>query len=333
MKLTTPRVVFALLSMGFVLWSCVDVPSSGFTPPDYRSLVRFIHAGRGVDTIAVFVSLDTVRTRSTSSSQIVAGSDTINVRDTLDVVRITRIYRRIMVDFAASFEVLVDGGSKGTLSMSGATPYLDTPSGSRKIALRATAPLVDSTSIIKLDSARAVVYDTVGRASNRVETSASATQVAMIPQTGSLTAIIDSSVISVDTQKKMTLFLIGDTVASTSLVGGVVRYGRIVYSNSRESYTFDQAGFRDTALVRFANASALLQRDTIKVGTDSLRLAFRTVSTYRKLSAPIDSTYIVAFRKTGSPTVSYGVPVSKTKRYTVAVFDSASTYIFRKFDD
>ncbi|MEK7251429.1 MAG: hypothetical protein AAB209_13510, partial [Bacteroidota bacterium] len=255
MKLTTPRVVFILLSMGIVLWGCVDVPSTGFSPPDYRSLVRFIHAGRATDTIAVFVSVDTVKTRSTSSSQIVVGSDTINVRDSLDIVRITKIYRRITANFAASFEIFVDGGSKGFLSLGQATPYLDTPSGSRKIALRATVPLVDSTRIIKSDSARVVKYDTVGKGSNRVETSASATQIVKIPQIGNLTTVIDSSVVSVATQQKMTLFLIGDTVASTSQEGGVIRFGRIVYLIGGERYTFNTSTLPDTALVRFANAS------------------------------------------------------------------------------
>ena len=123
MKLTASRAVFILLSMGIVLWGCVDVPSTGFSPPDYRSLVRFIHAGRATDTIAVFVSVDTVKTRSTRSSQVVVGSDTINVRDTLDIVRITKTYCRIAANFAASFEIFVDGGSKGFLSLGQATPY------------------------------------------------------------------------------------------------------------------------------------------------------------------------------------------------------------------
>lgn len=323
--------VSLLLLVGY--WSCVEVPPTGFTPPDYRSLVRFIHAGRGADTIAIFVSVDTVKTRSTSSSQVVVGSDTINVHDTLDIVRITKIYHRIIANFAASFELLVDGGSKGTLSLGEATPYLDTPSGARKIALRATAPLVDSTSIIKLDSARVVVYDTVGKESNRVETSASATQITKILQTGTLTAVIDSVIVSVETEKKMTLFFIGDTVALTSQEKGVIRFGRIKYPIGGERYTFDRTTAPDTALVRFTNASTALRRDTVRIGSDTLRFGFSTVSSYRKFSAHIDTAYTAAFSKTGSPTISYSLPVSKTRRYTVVVIDSASTFAFRKFDD
>ena len=332
MKLTTPRVVFILLSMGIVLWSCVDLPSSGFEPPDYRSLVRFIHAGRAVDTIAIFVSVDTVKTRSTSSSQVVVGSDTINVRDTLDIVRITKIYHRILADFAASFEILVDGGSKGSLSLGQATPYLDTPSGSRKIALQATVPLTDSTTVSKLDSTRIVVYDTVGRGQNRVETSAPGTVITSIPKSGSITTIIDSTVVSVATQAKMTLFFIGDTVASVSQEGGVIRFGRIMYIIGGERYTFDNTTVPDTALVRFANASTTLGRDTVIVG-QLFGFAFPSVTRYTKLAAPIDTTYTAAFSKSGSSTVSYSFPVSKMKRYTVAVLDSASTFIFRKYDD
>lgn len=333
MKLTTPRVVFILLSIGMVLWSCVDIPSSGFSPPDYRSLVRFIHAGRGVDTIAVLISTDTLNTRSTSSSQVVSGGDTIRISDTLNIVRVTRIYRRVRADFAASFEILVDGGSKGSLGLGEATPYLDTPSGSRKIALRATAPLVDSTRIIKLDSARVVVYDTVRKGSKRVETSASATQITKIPQTGNLTTVIDSGFVSVETERKMVYFLMGDTLATTSQEGGVIRFGRIIYSIGRERYTFDNTTVPDTALVRFANASTALDRDSVLVGQRRARFAFSSVVSYTKLPASIDSTYTVRFTKVGSPTVSYSLPVSKTKRYTVAVLDSASTSIFRKYND
>ena len=337
MKLTTPRVVLILLSMGIMLWGCVDIPSAGFSPPDFRSLVRFVHAGRTTDTIAVFVSVDIVNTRSTSSSQVVVGSDTINVRDTLDVVRTTKIYRRLAANYAASFEILVDGGSKGSLSLGEATPYLDTPSGIRTIALRATIPLVDSTKIIKSDSTRVVKADTVGKGSSRVETSASATQIVMIPITGNLTMVIDSSVVSVATEQKLTLFLIGDTVASTSLEGGVIRFGRIAYVVGGERNTFDNGTVPDTALVRFVNASTALDRDSVIIGRP-FRFAFRAVTSYSKLPARIDTTYIAAFIKAGSPLISYSLPVSKTKRYTVAVFDSVltdstSTFIFRRYDD
>jgi len=337
MKFTAPLLVLILALIAISTWSCVDVPSSGFTPPNYRSGVRFNHAGRGIDTVAIFRSVDTTTTQTTSSSQVIAGTDTIDIRDTLVVTRVRNIYNRVRMNFGGSFTLLVDNASKGSLALGQGTSYLNIASGTRRIKLQANPALIDSVPILKFDSVRVTVWDTVGtgRGTKRRDTTMTGTvDTIRIAKTGTLAnAIVDSADLSIGTQTKVTVFLIGDTTSTFSTAGGALRYGWIKYVIGTERATYEAAVVVDTALVRLANASTALARDTVGVGSNTLRFTFSTVTRYVKLPASADSTYLLTFSKSGSAAILDSTLVSKAKRYTIVVIDSASTYVVRKYND
>lgn len=337
MKVKPSLTLFVLSSlMILIYWGCVDVPSSGEPAPDYRSQIRYLHAGRGVDTIAFFVRSDTVRTTIVDSSTSIVGPDTIKIRTTRSVVTSDDKYKRALVDFSASFDFLVDASLLTNMSFGQATAYVNTLSGSRAFKLRASVPLTDTIYITKTDSAVTIVWDTVGRGSSSFDTSIFMVQYSIVPTTGTVTEIVDSGVVSVGTERKSTVFLIGDTTAAVKKDDNLIRYGRIKYLVGLERSTYEPAGIADTALVRVANASATAGIiDTARAGSVDLArtLLFGTIRGYAKLQASTPTQYTLDFRKGGINVLMDSITVSSTKRYTVVLLDSASSIILKKLTD
>jgi hypothetical protein len=317
--------------------SCVDIPSTGPAVPDYRSLTRYLHAGRGIDTVALFVSSSTA-TKHTLST-VVNGTDTIRI--TSDSARTYSTYLRIQVNFASAMELLVDGSSVGTLGFGAATPYLDTPSGLRQFKLRGTGQLVDSLAI--KDTVVTVHVDTL-RPTGKTSTDFTITNANnfFFPLTGSLTTIVDSTQTPVQlaTQSQGTLFIMGDIAARNSSRSGLVNFGWVRYIYGSERYTFGSLARTDTAVIRFANVSnnalgAVDIRRTNAGTNDVGALAFSAISRYLAYPAPRDTSYTIQFRRAGTTTVvdSLQIAVSKNRAYTAVLLDSASIIVARTFVD
>ena len=326
-------VTFLLVSMV----ACVDVPTTGPAVPDYRSLTRYVHAGRGIDTLALFVSSfrDSARTTRTA----VTGPDTIIT--TIDTVRAFSTYTRIRVDFASALELLVDGTSVGTLGFGSATPYLDTPSGQRQFKLRGTGQLVDSLAI--RDTLITVHIDTVRPTGKKTADFTLANRNNYFyPLTGSLTTIVDSTTTPVQlaAQSAGTLFLVGDTVARSSSRAGLVTYGWVKYLLGGERYTFGSLARPDTAVLRFSNLSknAGGPVDIKRAGAatnDVSGLAFSGVSLYVGFPVRQDTSVTILFNRAGTPAFAYSVnvAVSRSRAYTVVLLDSANAAVARTFVD
>ncbi len=329
-----------LWSLAFLLMvvshACVNLPTEGQPAPDYRSVVRYLHAGRGVDTVSFLVSTfkDTVVTTTRTS---LGGSDT--AREVKTTLRSYSTYRRIRVDFSSNFDVLVDNSSIGTLKVGDVTPYFDTPSGSRKIYIRASGKLIDSVAI--KDTAINIVRDTIRAGGSRVtELQISKPGLFVLPGTGDVTQIVDTaaSPISIDAQAKMTVFLMGDTIAANiSSRSALVRFGRIMYTRSIERRVFDPTGLPDTALIRFVNVSknvagAIGFKRAEQASADA-SVGFSKVTGYLKFPARVDTTYSFKIMR-GSTTIdSARVSVSKLVRYTTVVLDSANSWSIKTYRD
>lgn len=321
---------------GLLFSACVKLPTEGQPAPDYRSVVRYLHAGRGVDTVAFLVSTfkDTVVTTTRTS---LGGSDT--AREVKTTLRSYSTYRRIRVDFSSDFDVLVDNVSVGTLRVGGVTPYLDTPSGSRKIHIRASGKLIDSVAI--RDTAINIVRDTIRAGGSRVtELQISQQGLFVLPGTGDVTQIVDTaaSPISIDAQARMTVFLMGDTIAANiSSRSALIRFGRIIYTRSIERRAFDPTGLPDTALIRFVNVSknvagAIDFKRAEQTSADA-SVGFSKVTGYLKFPARVDTTYSFKIMR-GSTTIdSARVTVSKLVRYTTVVLDSADRWSIKTYRD
>lgn len=323
--------------MMFALDGCVNLPNDGQTAPDYRSVIRYFHAGRGVDTVSFLESTSTITTNTVQLTPL-GVSDTAREAKTTVFTRAT--YKRVLIDYASSFDVWVDNSSVGSLSQGGVTPYLDTPSGSRKVQIRGTGRLVDSVAI--RDTNTSIVRDTLRTGGSRVtELQSKKEGTFVFPASGNVSQIIDTaaSPISFDTQNKATLFLVGDTSASNiSSRSALIRFGRIKYLRSVERRTFDPTGLPDTALIRFVNASkniggAIDFKRVEQPTADQSNLNFSGISGYRKFSARVDTTYAFKIMR-GSTTIdSARVSVSKLVRYTTVVLDSANSWSIKTYRD
>lgn len=325
--------VGSVLLLSMIFSNCVDLPNEGHIPPDYRSVVRYLHVGRGIDTIALLIRSSTVTTSSTST--VVSGSDTIKtIRDT---TRSFTTYRRLRVDLLKDLTVVTDGNTIGTLSGGATTQYLDTPSGSRKVSIQASGVAIDSLQV--RDTLVAIRVDTVkaGGLTRTFRDFIERKNNFLFPYSGNVTAVIDTTVspINIGTEHKATVFLIGDIAARDTSRNGLVRYGWIRYVYSADRRTFDSPGLPDTGLVRFCNASALLGRASISALGTSLgigNLSFASVSGYLGFPARQDTSYRVAV---GTPPTSdtLQLTVFKGKRQTVVFVDSAGTTVKRVYLD
>ena len=327
-----PALVGAILVPLF--FSCVELPNDGQPAPDYRSLIRYVHAGRGVDTIALLASAAKFTRSSTSTAQV--GTDTI--RTTRDSTLLYNTYRRVRVDLSATFEVFTDDQSIGTLSRGNATPYLDTPSGSRKLKVRASGDLVDSVAV--RDTLIEIRIDTIkpGGITRTARSFVEKKNNFRFPLSGSVTEVIDTAVspIVITTQHKGTLFFIGDIAARDTSRGGLIRYGWVRYVYAPDRRTFDPPGLADTALVRFCNASANIGNISVSgYGTsiDTAGVPFGRSTGYVRFLAKQDTTYTLFFRRANVTVDSLRLRVSQRMRYTALLLDSATAVAKKVYAD
>ncbi len=319
------------------LAGCVDVPSTGPAPPDYRSFVRYFHAGYGIDTVAIYNS-SSVTTVGPDTVVAMIGTDTVKTYTTVEYKNAS--YTRLQVNYASDFNVIVDGATVTTVSFGTGTGYFNTASGVRSVKLSATANYVDDVAIA--DTFVTKNADTVGTDGKVRSGTGSATYLgtALTPRTGQTVAIVDSAVAGVNTQTqfKATLYLISDSTANywpaADNRGGLLRYGRIRYLYGIERYTFDPGVARDSSKILFANGSRVFGGAVdISHGTttDVTNLGFALSSPYRIYPAPSGMvyTFYVAPTGTASPIDSVQVPVVASQNFTAVFFDSASTVTSR----
>ncbi|MBI4547072.1 MAG: hypothetical protein HY707_03770 [Ignavibacteriae bacterium] len=350
-------VVITLLT-GF--WSCVDIPSQG--PPDdqfdFRSLVRFVHLAQGIDTITLYLRSDVDTTRTLSDQQYteIVGSDTINVHDTTRVVTYPKqYYRRFVVDFSGSMNILEDGSQIASLSSASAGGYRNTPAGNRKVHLMMNGTLLDTVVIQYTDTSRAIQRDTVGRGSSRFDTAITFRAVTNLLPTGTIVETIPadstSPTIVIDTDRKLSIFLIHDGTPLVSEEDGLIRYAVVEYVRSDERYRFALPTPADTFALRFVNASMSSAAKKVRIdGTYTILDLDTDRETTKTLTAMIDSlpftstsgflyrkgTYSVKVFNYGSSEVTDStgsLTIDGFRRITFAILDSASTFRLRRFDD
>ncbi len=318
------------------LAGCVDVPSTGPAPPDYRSFVRYFHAGFGIDTVAIYNSSST--STDTSQTQVMIGTDT--VRTTTARLFKNASYTRLQVNYASDFTVIVDGATIASVSFGTGTGYFNTASGIRSVKLSATANFVDDVTIA--DTTINTAADTIGTNGTVRSGTGSVTNLGtfQVAHTGQTVAVVDSAVAGVNTQTqfKATLYLISDSTANywpaADNRGGLLRYGKIRYLYGIERYTFDPGVARDSSKVLFANGSRIFGGAVdISHGStvDVSNLGFALSSRYRIYPAPSGMVYTFYVAPTGtvSPIDSVQVPVVASENFTAVFFDSASTVTSR----
>ncbi len=332
---------FAIFLMAIFGASCVDIPSEGITPPNYQSSVKYFNYGRGVDTISILISSVSYTAKESSTVIKINVADTIKVRTQLTYkVQIAR-YSRYDVNFGQPLELYVDGSLKATLSPGQATNYFTTPSGSRKIELKGNGTLVDSIRYTKVDTVKIVTYDSIRnavvKATKVVNTEGSSATVLIIPATASNKITVDDALLFIETERQVSMSLVGDTVPSVSTINGLLRYGRMQYLISAERKTFEPMVKVDTAAMivinNFSTAGSLQVFRSSLLKDSVSTLAFKGSSGYRLYPAKTDSTYKFVFRTplTFAAVDSVSLTVSKGKQYTISVFDEAGIRKFRSF--
>jgi len=327
--------------VGLQLSSCVELPDSGPQSPDYRSSLRFVNAGRGIDTIAINETYQKIAKRSDTTTTVPVGG--VSYRTIRDTTILYATYHRLLVNFQTTWEVLVDGASWGSVPAGEAqSPYRDVPSGTRKIKLSGTAPRVDQFQI--RDTSIVVQRDTIvgGIVTKTGKTLVNKIHEYLNASTGTSTEVIDSTAtpVTLGTQKKATIFLMGDTTAAVKEPNHPsVRYGRMLYRYGDERYTFAVGALPDTTLVRFTNAS-VVAGDSILVrftGADTTLGMMRLFGStpYRKFASPQPRVFNFSFNYVWS-TQSLGevrVNGASMKRYSVVLMDSSNVLVFKTYLD
>ena len=334
----------AIFLMAFFGASCVDIPSEGSTPPNYQSSVKYFNYGRGVDTISHLISSISYTAKESVIVLNITGTDTVRVKTRwIYEVQIFR-YNRHEVNFGQPLELYVDGSLLATMSPGQATNYVTTPSGSRKIELKGTGTLIDSVRYTKVDTAKTITYDTLRNGlvvgSKKVASAGASTDILIKPATATNKITVDSTLVFIETERQLSLSMVGDTVANQLGLNGLLRYGRMRYIVSAERKTFEPTGKVDSALIIIHNFSpsgtlrafkSVLLRDSIRNGTVA-NLVFKANTGNQPYLAKTDSTYRFVFRTTADvPIDTVSFTVSKGRQYTIAVFDSAGSRKFRSF--
>lgn len=332
---------FAIFLMAFFGASCVDIPSEGITPPNYQSSVKFFNFARGVDTISHITSSISYTAKDSVTVLSITGPDTVRVKTRHIYSVLINRYNRYHVDFNKPLDLLVDGSKLATLTQGQSTNYTTIASGARLVALKGEGIFVDSIRYTKVDTATTITYDTIRNAAvkgskvvNLAGTSATALIIPDFPGTFQIT--VDSSLVSVETERQMCLHMIGDTLPNQTGLSGLLRFGRMRYLVTAERKTYEPLGKVDSALVIVNNnfpgptlrlfKSALLKDSVVA-------LAFKLNSGNMPIPAKNDSTYKFVFRNPANLAVvdSISLTVSKGKQYSIAVYDSAGTRKIRAY--
>ncbi len=333
---------FAIFLMALFGASCVDIPAEGITPPNYQSSVKFFNFGRGVDTISHITSSLSYTAKDSVTVLSITGTDTVRVKTKHIYTVLINRYNRYHVDFSKPLDLFVDGSQLATLTQGQTTNYTTIASGARLIALKGDGTFVDSIRYTKVDTATTVTYDTIRNAavkgSKIVSLAGTSATVLIIPNFfGAVSKItVDSSLVSVETERQMCLHMIGDTLPNQTGLAGLLRFGRMRYLVTAERKTYEPLGKVDSALVIVNNnfpgptlrlfKSALL-KDSIAA------LAFKVTSGNIPYLAKTDSTYKFVFRNPANLAAvdSVSLTLSKGKQYSIAVYDSAGARKIRAY--
>jgi hypothetical protein len=329
-----PGLLAALLFVA--LAGCVDIPSTGPTPPDYRAQLRILDQAFTVDTVALLVNKTDITVPS-DTFLVYLGTDT--ARTIKDTIIAYKNYRRMQFDFASQ----VDKSVYATLSNGGASPYLDLPSGSRKMQVRGSGTYVDSVSV--RDTTVVTTTDTLkpGKKTKKevVGVEYKHTLFYAIPK-DPVTAIVDSlqSPIIFGPDVRSTIMLSYDPDPTISQVNpkdsrnGAIRYGLLRYRGYGDRYTFAVGGIADTAQIRWANASRNLRNsdgtyisyDVMRQGKDAevVNVQYSRMSDYAHYPSAGSLTYKFFLNKNQTKSQIDTVTVSTTggQKMTIVLTDS-----------
>jgi hypothetical protein len=326
---------FVALIATFSLVGCVDTPSSGPTPPNYRSSVKFFHAGKSVDTIAYPISkIVYSRKDSTTSTVHLSGTDSVRTKILyVQSISINR-YRRYRVDYALPYDVYVDGALKTTMNRGTSSAYFDVPSGNRLFTIKGNGVSVDSVTITKIDTAVTTYRDSIKgntvTARLVMDTTRGGTNVKTIVVPSATSKItIDSTYTAIATERQYSMYLIGREKALEQNEGGIARYGKVQFLSTAERMLYQSVGFSDTlALVKFVHAYTDTGSYSIRkspAGTDEFTgLTAGTVRGIFDYFTPGNSgtrTYYIRFGSVNVDSVSINITEAKT--YSVVIRSEA----------
>jgi hypothetical protein len=317
------------------LVGCVDIPTNGPTPPNYRSSIKFFHAGRTVDTIAFPISKITyARKDSVQSTLSIGGTDSVRTKVLYEQSITVARYRRYRVDFAQAYDVYIDGALKSTLPRGGNTAYFDVASGNRLFTLKGNGTFIDSITIVKIDTLVTTYRDSIkgnsitARLVSDTTRDGRTVKFITVPNvTARIT--IDSISTTVETERQYSMYFIGRTQAIEQNENGLARFGKVQFLNTQERLLFQPVGRTDSAIVKFVNAYPDVAPDT-GVG---FRLTYTGSSNISRLNfgaavgrifpCKNDTTYTF-FVSSGAAVVdTVSVLLSKTKSYSIVVQDIA----------
>jgi hypothetical protein len=333
-----PVLLAALLFVA--LAGCVDIPSTGPTPPDYRAQLRILDQAFTVDTVALLLNKTDI-TIPSDTFLVYLGTDT--ARTIKDTIIAYKNYRRMQFNFASQIELLIDKSVYATLSNGGASAYLDLPSGSRKMQVRGSGTYVDSVSV--RDTTVVTTTDTlkVGKKTKKevVGVEYKHTYFYTIPQ-DPVTTIVDSlqSPTIFGPDVRSTIMLSYDRNSTISHVSdkdsrnGAIRYGLLRYRGYGDRYTFATGGIADTAQIRWANASRNLRNsdgtyisyDVQRQGKDAevVNVQYSQMSVYAHYPSAGSLTYKFFLYKNQTKSQIDTVTVSTTggQKMTIVLTDS-----------
>jgi hypothetical protein len=328
---------FVALIATLTLLGCVDVPSNGPTPPNYRSSVKFFNDGRGRDTIAFPISKITYSKKdSTTSTVNIGGTDSVRTKYVYDQSVSVNRYRRYDVNFAQSFKVYIDGALKATIANGAASGYFDVASGNRLFTLKGNATYLDSIRIVKVDTIVTTYRDTIRGSTVTArlvfDTTRSGTNTIFVPVGSAATDItLDSVQTTIETERQYSMYLIGRTEALEQNENGLARFGNIQFLSTQERLLFQTLGFSDTtALVKFVHAFPDTGTYSIRVGgaTSDLipSIAFGT-ATGSPISFTPQSSGTLTFyvRFAGVAVDSVTTLIEEKKLYSIVIRDNAGT--------
>lgn len=331
---------FAIVAMALFSASCVEIPSEGVTPPNYQSSVKYFHAGRGTDTISFTISSITYAKNDSTIVYTLSGTDSVKTTSRFASEVSVKRFRRYDVNFGQPLELYVDGSLRATLPFGTATNYFTTSSGSRKIELKGNGTWVDSLRVTKIDTVVSISRDTIrngvviGKSS--FDTTVGGTFYNFIPVTGVSKVTVDSTILSVESERQLSLLFVGDTIANQNSEGNYVRYGRIRYVSAFERKLFEPAGKVDSALIRINNNFPVpinVLRATSTTNATVGTVNFRATLANTPYRARVDTTYKFYFTNSANAIFdSVSLNVSKGKQYSISVLDSAGVRIVRAFN-
>ncbi|MCK9407626.1 MAG: hypothetical protein WCX28_02560 [Bacteriovoracaceae bacterium] len=334
---------FVALIATFSLVGCVDTPTNGPTPPNYRSSIKYFHAGRSVDTIAYPISKITyIKKDSILKTVLISGTDSIRTKITYDQTITVSRYRRYQVDFAQSYDLYVDGSFKKTMARGSTTSYYDIASGNRLFTLKGKGVRIDSITVVKIDSLVTTYRDSIKGNSVTARLVSDTTRdgrtvkfITVTPDTVKIT--IDSITTTIESERQYSMYFVGRKKALEQNESGLARFGNIEFANTQERLLFQPVGRTDSAIVKFVNAYPDMGKDTgVAIRTSSAgnniipRVKFGE-GVSRVLKCKNDTTYKFFIQYDGKAVDSVSVTVSKTKTYSVVVLDSAGVRSTQKY--